>query len=175
MKKILSMFSVLAIALMSVSCGDDYISPDQLFKDASKQARTKVSPKDDDSRESTTTDFKKAAVYEESDMDGSSWFVASSGGKMVYDFFMLSIYFQDIRQMKVGDTLKPSRAMFTFPFSSNSDDTTFDYDGEISLADKGSDYVILCFHKVKFSCHMGNYLTDGYLYCTLENRYQSQK
>ena len=62
---------------------------------------------------------------------------------MVYDAFMLSIYFDSIEKMKVGDELK------------------------ITLADKGDDHVILHFRNVSFSCSFGDYLTDGYLYCPL--------
>lgn len=86
--------------------------------------------------------------------------------------FMLSIYFDNIDKMKVGDTLKTSRFMFSFPASSDSNATTYTYGGRITLADKGDGYVILHFHRVSFSCSFGNYVTDGYLYCTLEDEFQ---
>ena len=105
-------------------------------------------------------------------MDGQSWFVASSGGKMVYDMFMMSIYFDSIDKMKVRETLKPSRFMFSFFASSTSDATTYTYGGKISLADKGDDYVILHFDKVSVSCSFGDYVTDGYLYCPLFDEYE---
>ena len=80
---------------------------------------------------------------------------------MVYVFYVLSVYFENIDNLKVGDTISPSRFMFSFPASSSSDATTQIYDGNISIADKGDDYVILHFDKVRFSCSMGEYLTDG--------------
>ena len=116
--------------------------------------------------------FPNVAVYRKSEFEGQSWLAAFSGGKMVYDMFMLSIYFDSVDQMKVGDTLKPSRFMFTFPASSDSNATTHTYDGNITLADKGDDYVILRFDKVSFSCSFGDYLTDGYLYCPLFEKYE---
>ena len=105
-------------------------------------------------------------------MDGQSWFVASSGGKMVYDMFMMSIYFDSIDRMKVGDTLKPSRFMFSFFASSTFEATTHTYGGKITLVDKGDDYVILHFDKVSVSCSFGDYVTDGYLYCPLFDEYE---
>ena len=90
---------------------------------------------------------------------------------MQYDCFCLSIYFQDVDQMKVGEALKPSRFFFSFYFSSNSDDSAFEYSGKIILAEKGEDYVILDFQNVGVSCGMGDYVTDGYLYCPLEEKY----
>jgi hypothetical protein len=69
--------------------------------------------------------------------------------------------------MEIGDTLKASRSIFSFIASSDSNATTYSYNGTITLADKGDDYVILHFNKVRFSCSMGEYLTDGYLYCPL--------
>ena len=46
---------------------------------------------------------------------------------------------------------------------------TMDYDGTITIAGKGDDYVILHFNKVKWSLSPWEYTTDGYLYCTLED------
>lgn len=94
---------------------------------------------------------------------------------MVYDMFMLSCYFDSIDDMKVGETLKPSRFMFSFIASSDSNATTYEYEGKITLADKGEDYIILHFNKVRFSCSYGDYLTDGYLYCPLYEEYVTEE
>lgn len=164
MKRIATVLASIVALLALTSCDKDYISPDELFKDGSKVAKTTIHTKSD-VYEDTVTEFKNVTVYRKSEFDGQSWFIAYSGGKMVYDMFMLSIYFDSIDNMKIGETLKPSRFMFTFPASSDSKATTHTYGGKITLADKGDDYVILQFHKVSISCSFGEYVTDGYLYC----------
>ena len=170
MKRIITRILLLSVAILTVSCNKEPIpgiTPDELLKDGSKLAMTKIDLKD--SKEDAVTDFATAAVYRKSDKDGQSWLWASSGGKMVYDSFFLSIYFQNIDMMKIGETLKPSRFFFAFPASNDSSDHPTEYRGKITLADKGDDYVILEFQKVGYSCAMGDYLTDGYLYCTLKD------
>ena len=66
-----------------------------------------------------------------------------------------------------GDVIIPSRCWFSFIFSSDSNATAYEYDGKISVAKKGKDYVILDFHQVKFDCSFGEYTIDGYLNCPL--------
>ena len=152
------MLASFAALFSLVSCSKDYISPEEFFKGGYKVAKTAIHTRGDE-YEDTETSFQRIAVYRKSDMDGQSWFVASSGGKMVYDMFMMSIYFDSIDRMKVGETLKPSRFMFSFFASS-------------TLVDKGDDYVILHFDKVSVSCSFGDYVTDGYLYCPLFDEYE---
>jgi hypothetical protein len=171
MKHLFTMLASFAALFSLVSCSKDYISPEEFFKGGYKVAKTAIHTRSDE-YEDTETSFQRMAVYRKSDEKGQSWFVASSGGKMVYDMFMMSIYFDSIDRMKVGDTLKPSRFMFSFIASSTSDATTYTYGGKISLADKGDDYVILHFDKVSFSCSFGDYVTDGYLYCPLFDEYE---
>lgn len=149
-----------------VSCSKDCISPDELFKDGSKVAKTTIHTKSSEF-EDTVTPFASTAVYRKSDLEGMSWLCAMSGGKMVYDSFMFSLYFDRIDHMKVGDVLHPGRFLFTFFYSSYSNATTDTYGGKITLAGKGDDYVILRFHQVSVSCSFGDYLIDGYLYCPL--------
>ena len=172
MKHIVTRLLVFAVAVLAMSCSKDYISPEELFKDSSKVAKTTIHTKSNEF-EDTVTSFSNPVVYKESDMEGKSWLCAWSGGKMVYDMFMLSIYFDSIDNMNIGDTLKTSRFMFTFPASSDSNATTNTYGGKITLADKGDDYVILRFHEVSFSCSYGKYVTDGYLYCSLKDSVNS--
>lgn len=161
-------FTIFTIALMATSCSKDgYISPEELFKDSSKAAKITITTKGENPETTVATFKSHPVITKKSEIAGQSWLWATSGGKMVYDFFILSIYFEDIDNLKVGDTINPSRFMFSFPASSNSEATTHTYDGNISIADKGDDYVILHFDKVSFSCSMGDYLTDGYLYCNL--------
>lgn len=162
----------LVVALFAlISCSKDYISPDELFKDGSKVAKTTIHTRSGEF-EDTVTPFASTAVYRKSDLEGKSWFVANSGGKMVYDTFMFSLYFDSIDHLKVGDVLNPDRFVFSFFYSSDSNATTHTYGGKITLAGKGDDYVILRFHKVSFSCSFGEYVTDGYLYCPLLDKYE---
>lgn len=173
MKRIIAV----AVVLMALSCNMDSpysISPEELFNDPLKVAKTTITTKGPDATEAKAS-FSKVAAYRKSEFEGQSWFVASSGGKMVYDMFMLSFYFDSIDRMKVGETLKPSRFMFSFVASSDSDATTHEYEGKIILADKGDDYVILFFDKVRLSCSFGDYLTDGYLYCPLYEAYETKE
>ena len=170
MKRLTTVLTSVAVMLGMVSCNKDYISPEELFKDGSKVAKTKIHTKSD-KYEDTVTGFRQIAVYRNSDEEGKSWLIAFSGGKMVYDAFMLSIYFDSIDNLRVGDKLNISRFLFSFFFSSNSAATTDSYEGTITLADKGDDYVILRFDKVRFSCSYGSYNTDGYLYCPLFEEY----
>ena len=171
MKRISTALTLTVALLALVSCSKDYITPDELFMDGSKVAKTTIHTKSSGD-EVTVTPFASTAVYRKSDLKGKSWFCAMSGGKMVYDMFMLSIYFDSIDNMTVGKTLKPSSLMFTFPASSDSNATTHTYDGKITLADKGDDYVIFRFHKVGLSCSLGSYIIDGYLYCPLLEKYE---
>lgn len=166
MKHLLTQFAVVAVALAAASCSKDYISPDELFQDGSKEAKAIIHTKSKEFEDTVNT-FRSKAVYRKSDIEGQSRFSAFSGGKMVYEMFMLSIYFDSIDKMKVGETLKPSRVMFSFPASSDSNATTHTMGGKITLADRGDDYVILRFRRVTFSCSLGDCLIDGYLYCPL--------
>ena len=170
MEHFFTRLAILTAAVLAVSCSKDYISPEELFRDSSKVAKTVIRTRGEEPEETETT-FSDIAVYRNSDEKGQSWFCAFSGGRMVYDMFMLSIYFNSIDKMTIGNTLKASRSVFSFIASSDSNATTYSYSGKITLADKGDDYVILHFDKVLFSCSMGDYLTDGYLYCPLYEEY----
>lgn len=160
------------VALFALdSCSKDYISPEELFKDDAKVAKTEIHTRSGEF-EDTVTPFASTTVYRKSDLEGMSWFCAMSGGKMVYDTFIFSLHFDSIDHMKVGDVLNPGRFSFSFFYSSDSNATIYTYRGKISLADKGDDYVILRFHKVSVSCSFGEYVIDGYLYCPLLDEYQ---
>ena len=173
MKRIIAM----AVALMALSCGKDapyIISPEDLVNNPVMVAKTTITTKGD-GYEDAVTSFKLVKVYRESDMAGKSHFIAISEGKMVHEVFMLSYYFDSIDNMKVGETLKPSRFMFSFIASSDSNATTYEYKGKITLADKGDDYIILHFNKVRSSCSYGDYQIDGYLYCPLFEEYVTEE
>jgi hypothetical protein len=171
MKHILLPIAAIIIAFTAASCSKDYISPEELFNDGSKVAKTVIHTKGSDF-DDTVTEFRQIAVYRESDMEGMSHFIAFSGGRMVYDAFMLSIYFNGLDNMKVGDKLNPNRCVFSFVLSSDSNATTYQYDGKITLADIGDDYIILHFQKVRFNCSFGDYMTNGYLYCPLFDEFK---
>lgn len=173
MKRIIAM----AVALMALSCGKDNpynISPVDLLNNPSMVANTTITTRNGDIEE-TVTPFKSSAVYKKSEYERQSHFCAMSGGRMVYDAFILSVYFDDIEKMKVGDTLKTRRFLFSFFFSSDSRATTDTYEGKIKLAAKGDDYVILHFDKVLCSCSFGDYLIDGYLNCPLFEEYGAEE
>ena len=169
MKRILTRFAILFLVLMTASCGKDTISPEALFNNDAKVAKTTIHTKGEEFEDTVTT-FKNKTVYIKSDKEGQSWLGASSGGKMVYDFFMLSVYFDDINSMKAGDNLTIRGFHFMFAYSSDYQAYTDTYSGSITLADKGNGYVILRFNKFAFSCSFGEYVTDGYLYCPLEEQ-----
>ena len=165
---------ILAVTLMALSCSKDNpysISPEELLNNPLKAAKTTIVTKGPDATEAVTS-FNNVAAYRQSEFEGQSWFIAFSGGRMVYDMFVLSFYFDSIDNMKVGKTLKPNRFMFSFVASSDSNATTYEYEGKITLADKGDDYVILYFDNVHLSCSLGDYLTNGYLYCPLHEKFE---
>ena len=166
MKSLLITLASVAALFALVSCSKDYISPEELFGDETKVATIKFHTRSDEFQ-NTETSFKHVAAYRKSDLEGQSWFSAMSGGKMVYDAFMFSLYFDDIDKMTVGDVLKSGRFRFGFFFSSDSRAYTDSYGGKITLADRGDGYVILRFHKVTVSCSYGRYVINGYLYCPL--------
>lgn len=170
MKRILTQIVLLSVALLTVSCGKDYI---EFYSSEAKIAKAKITVKSDNGE--TTKErvpFDRVTVYKTSEFDGQSWLSAWSGGRMSYNMFYLSINFQDIEKMKIGETLKPSRVSFSLPASSDSRDNTDEYSGKITLADKGDDYVTLSFHNVGFSIGKGDYLIDGYLHCKLEDKFE---
>lgn len=151
------------------SCGKDTITPEELLKDSSKVAVTTMVSKNSSNPggDVVTFNLRDAAAYRESDYEGKSWLFVRSEGKMVYDAFMISIFFDSIDKLKVGDKLNISRFRFSFVYSSDSRASTESYKGNITLAAKGDDYVILHFNKVRCSCSFGDCTTDGYLYCPL--------
>ena len=169
MKRRLILIVLCTFAFAATSCRKDDGSirtPDNDMSETAKVIITK-----DGSNEETMTLFSKTAVYRKSELEGKSHFMASSGGKMVYDAFMLSIYFDCIDNLNAGDTITPSSCMFTFFYSSDSNATTHGYEGTISLADKSAEQVIIHFDNVKFTCSFGEYIIDGYLNCPLYERY----
>lgn len=163
MKQILITIALVAAVLSGASCSKGYISPEDLMQHPSKNAQ--ITNKSDNS----VTTFKTAEVYRRSDYEGKSRLIARSGGKMVEDAFWLRMYFDCVDNLNAGDKIIPDSCMFSFIFSSDSNATTHEYDGTITFIDKGSDFVILHFDKVLFTCSFGEYKIDGYLYCTLQN------
>lgn len=170
MKRLLVLITVLAAALLPVSCAKHTPSPEELSMNDLTVAKTAIHTKGD-IYEDTVTTFRDASVYRNSDQAGSSWFIAFSGGRMAYDSFVLSLYFDSIDKLEVGDVLSFNSVLFSFILSSDSNATTHDYTGRITLAEKRSDYVILRFEALRFTCSFGEYVTDGYLRCPLYEEY----
>ena len=169
MKRIITQLAVLMVAILAMSCSKDLISPEELFRDESKVAKTTIHTKTNDA-EDTVTAFRDKTVYRYSDTEGQSWFSGFSGGRMYYDAFMMSVYFDDVERMRIGEKLNIRGFRFSFIFSSDSNAHTNRYSGSITLADRGDDYVILRFNNFRCSCSLGDCVTDGYLYCQLKDK-----
>lgn len=172
MKRVFIFLTICVSALALASCNKEDISPEYLDKNPSKAAEIRFASKGE--FKNTITMFRESNVYRKSEFEGQSWFYAFSGGKMVYEAFALSIYFDNIDTLNVGDVITPSRCWFSFIYSSNSNATAHEYEGKITIADKGEDYVIIDFHKVIFDCSFGKYTIDGYLECPLYEQYVSK-
>lgn len=172
MKRIFTLISIMTFALSVMSCSKEPVTPEDLTENPDKVATVNIKTKGEEYEE-TVTMFRDANVYRTSDYEGQSWFCAMSGGKMVYDAFMLSMYFESLDSLNVGDIIEPSRFWFTFYYSSNSNAWTHDYEGTISLTAKGDDFAILHFDNVLCSCLYGDYLIDGYLECPVYEEYGS--
>ena len=172
MKRIFTFISIATYALIGTSCIKEAISSEDLIENSDKVAEITIKTKGENS-ETIVKMFSDANIYRKSDYEGQSWFCAMSGGKMVYDAFMLSLYFECLDRLKAGDIIDPSGFWFTFYYSSNSDAWTHDYEGTITLAAKGDDFAILHFDNVLCSCLYGDYLIDGYLECPVYEEYGS--
>lgn len=170
MKRIFTQIAIVTAAFLGASCSKDDVSSEYLVDNPSEVAKVTITVKGD-TQEGSVIMFRDATVYRKSEMEGKSWFCAMSGGKMVYDAFMLSIYFDCIDMLNPGDEIIPDRCMFSFYFSSDSRATTHEHQGTITLAAKGEDNVIMHFDKVIFTCFYGEYLIDGYLGCPLQEEY----
>ena len=171
MKRIFVLITLLAVALSLVSCNKHEPTPKELAINDLTMAKIAIHTKGD-VNEDTVTSFRDAAVYKKSEKAGKSWFVAYTGGRMVYDAFTLSLYFNSVDNLKVGDALNLNDVLFSFILSSDSNASTHDCEGKITLAEKGSDYVILRFEALRFNCSLGEYVTDGYLRCPLFEEYR---
>lgn len=172
MKRLLSLSLILIAATMALSCSKDLFTPDGFLLDKSLVAKTTIQPKEEiqsgrEDIETTIVDFQDGTVHRTFEVEGQSSLLAHSTGRMVYDAFWLSIYFNYIDNMKVGDVLNPSYCRFSLIFSSSSYTWDFDYDGTITMVAKGDDYVVFYFDKVTFSTISYTYVMDGYLRCTL--------
>ena len=168
MKRIIA----IAVALMALSCSKDniyHISPEDLVNNPMMVAKTTITTRNDQF-DDTVTSFKLVKVYKESETAGKSSFIAISGGKMVYEVFMLSFDFDRIDTLEVGDDVNISHFMFSFTASSDSNATAQEYEGTVRLADKGADYAILHFDNLSCSCSFGDYLIDGFLNCPIIER-----
>jgi hypothetical protein len=171
MKRIFVLITLLAVALSLVSCNKHEPAPKELAINDLTMAKIAIHTKGD-VNEDTVTSFRDAAVYKKSEKAGKSRFFAYTGGRMVYDAFTLSLYFNSVDNLKVGDALNLNDVLFSFILSSNSNASTHDCEGKITLAEKGSDYVILRFEALRFNCSLGEYVTDGYLRCPLFEEYR---
>ena len=165
MKRLFALMTFCVSTLIWTSCNKEAMSPEHLDRHPDKTAEISITSRG--SFDDTVTMFRDKDVYRKSDLEGQSWLIAHSGGKMVYDAFSLSIYFDCIDTLNAGDKINPSRCRFSFMLSSDSNATAHEYKGSISLAAKGNDYVIIHFNKVTFNCSFGKYTIDGYLECPL--------
>lgn len=169
MKRTLTLIALCALVFTATSCSKDEGTMYESDIDMSETAKVTITRAG--SSDNIVKLFSDMAVYMESDQEGKSWFSAFSGGKMVYDAFILSIYFDCIDNLNAGDTITPSRCWFSFFYSSDSNATAHEYEGTISLAKKSKDNVIIHFDMVKFTCSFGEYTINGYLNCPLYESY----
>ena len=172
MKRILTLSIYLLAATMALSCSKDLFTPDGYLIDKSMIAKTTIQPNDEiqsdqEDFETTIVDFRDGTVYRNFEVEGQSHLIAHSTGKMVYDAFWLFMNFDYIDNMKVGDILKPIYCWFSLILSSSSLSWAYNYDGKITLAAKGDDYVVFYFDKVTFTTECYVYVMDGYLRCKL--------
>ena len=165
MKRILIISALISLALMSVSCTKD-TPGNGLTIDWDNRAKTTFTTKSDQYEDSVTA-FSDISVSKTSEFEGKSWFFAISDGKLVHNAFVLSLYFDDINRLKVGEKLPISKFLFSFVFSNDSNATTNTYRGSVYLVEKADDHVVLHFQNFRFSCSFGDYVTNGYLYCPL--------
>ena len=94
---------------------------------------------------------------------------------MVYEVFMVSFEFDSIDTLEIGDDVNIGRFTFSFIASSDSNATTYEYEGTVRLADKGADYVILHFDNLSCSCSFGDYVIDGYLNCPIVEEFEAEE
>ena len=173
MKRILTLSLYLIAATMALSCSKDLFTPDGYLIDKSLVAKTTIQHNDEiqsgqEDFETTIVDFRDGTVLRTFEVEGQSHLIAHSTGIMVYDAFWLFMNFDYIDNMKVGDVLKPSYCEFSLIYSSSRLAATYTYDGKITLAAKGDDYVVFYFDKVTFTTVFYVYLMDGYLRCALK-------
>lgn len=170
MKRIITQLAVLMAAVLTMSCSKDLISPEELFRDETKVAKSRIHTKVEGDEDMVTTIHNKE-IYRRSEKEGQSWFVGHSSGKMVNDSFMMFVYFDNIDRVRVGNKLNIRDFDFGFYYSSDMNAYTDKYSGSITVADKGDDYVILRFNNFSCSCSIGDCVTDGYLYCPLYDEF----
>lgn len=167
----------IAVALMALSCSKDnpyHVSPEDLVNNPMMIAKTTITTKSNE-YEDTVTSFELVKVHKESETAGKSFFIAISEGRMVYEVFSVSFEFDSIDTLEVGDDVNISRFMFSFIASSDSNATTYEYEGTVRLADKGADYVILHFDNLSCSCSFGDYVIDGYLNCPIVEGFEAEE
>ena len=166
MKHLLIYFAVFAVAIVATSCSKENISAEDFYMDSSRVATITIYPKNDIFNGNTITAFKDAFIINESKYEGQSMLFALSEGKLVHDFFSITIYFDDIDNIRVGNKLRPSSYSFALLFSSTAYNAILD-GGKITLSYLSDDYVILHFDKVIFNSLDFVYVIDGYLNCRL--------
>ena len=170
MKRIFTLSAILVGAVVAASCTKDLISPEELFRDETKVAKSRIYTKVEGCEDTVTTIHNKE-IYRRSEKEGQSWFVGHSSGEKVHDSFMMFVYFDNIDRVRVGNKLSIRDFDFGFYYSSDSNAYTNKYSGSITVADKGDDYVILRFNNFSCSCSLGDCVTDGYLYCPLYDEF----
>lgn len=103
--------------------------------------------------------FSTAEFYNPSDIEGCVWINAATNGRMVDDFFSLSIYMKE--NSKTGREPEFERVRFCLPFSSNSEDYTSSYSGRIYLKEFNDERLVLRFDKTVFKIYHGKYTLNG--------------
>ena len=166
MKHLLTCFAVFAVAIVATSCSKENISAEEFFLDSSRVAKTIIYPKNDYFNDPIVATLDASIIKVVIAKDGMSVLSVIIKGKLVYEYFYFNIYFENIDNMRVGDTLTPNSYEFGLLLSNTAFNAILD-GGKITLAYLCDDYAILHFDNVIFDRIDGVYVTDGYLYCRL--------
>ena len=118
---------------------------------------TKVSGESEDA---SSVSFSRINFYPQpSDVPGCCGVIASTGGKMVYDFIWLSFYFYE--DTAVGQDLKFERLLFGMPYSSNSADYTANFSGRMILKEMTGKRAVIRMQDVRFKIAHGEFVLNG--------------
>lgn len=170
-RQTIAILACIGTLFLASSCSEGNFSPESIIPltFTSPDGFTRViqqHTKGDDQEESPEIlSFTQASFYEDSDRPGCMLFMASTNGRMSYDFFWLSLSI-DQPSLSVGSPAKIEELRFCLPFSSDSRNYTDWAEGSIFVKQVTNDTIVLRFDKVVFSILQGTYTMSGDLIYT---------